>query len=64
MAKSMCTHAAAPRAPQLTAKIPPPLLMAQQAFRLANEALLVTDGDTKVLFDPLDLESYGPYQLI
>ena len=37
---------------------------AQQAFRLANEAMMVTDSDTKVLFDPLHLESYGPYQLI
>tara|TARA_B100000575_G_scaffold85070_1_gene67190 strand:- start:1268 stop:1441 length:174 start_codon:yes stop_codon:yes gene_type:complete len=37
---------------------------AQQAFRLANEAMMVTNSDTKVLFDPLHLESYGPYQLI
>ena len=37
---------------------------AQQAFRLANEAMMVTYSDTKVLFDPLHLESYGPYPLI
>ena len=37
---------------------------AQQAFRLANEAMMVTNSDTKVLFDPLNLESYGPYPLI
>ena len=37
---------------------------AQQAFRLANEAMMVTYSDTKVLFDPLHLEGYGPYPLI
>ena len=37
---------------------------AQQAFYMANEAVMVTDGDTKVLFDPLYPESYGQYLLV
>ena len=39
-------------------------VIAQQAFYMANEAVMVTDGDTKVLFDPLYLESYGQYLLV
>ena len=31
---------------------------------MANEAVMVTDGDTKVLFDPLYPESYGQYLLV
>ena len=38
--------------------------IAQQAFYMANEAVMVTDGDTKVLFDPLYAESYGQYLLV
>ena len=38
--------------------------IAQQAFYMANEAVMVTDGDTKVLFDPLYPESYGQYLLV
>ncbi|MBG10399.1 MAG: hypothetical protein CMD92_04445 [Gammaproteobacteria bacterium] len=37
---------------------------AQQAFYMANEAVMVTDGNTKVLFDPLYPESYGQYKLV
>ena len=31
---------------------------------LANEGLMVTHGDTKVVFDPLFRNSYGHYQLL
>lgn len=34
------------------------------AFYLANEGVMVTDGDTKILFDPLYPESYGQYLLV
>ena len=31
---------------------------------MANEAVMVTDGETKVLFDPLYPETYGQYLLV
>ena len=31
---------------------------------MANEGVMVTDGDTKILFDPLYPESYGQYLLV
>ena len=34
------------------------------AHYLANEGLMVTHGDTKILFDPLFRESYGNYLLL
>ena len=37
---------------------------AQEAFYMANEGVMVTDGDTKILFDPLYPESYGQYLLV
>lgn len=37
---------------------------AQEAFYMANEGVMVTDGETKVLFDPLYPESYGQYLLV
>ncbi|MEQ8314961.1 MAG: MBL fold metallo-hydrolase [Gammaproteobacteria bacterium] len=37
---------------------------AQEAFYMANEGIMVTDGDTKILFDPLYPESYGQYLLV
>ncbi len=36
----------------------------QEAFYMANEGVMVTDGDTKILFDPLYPESYGQYLLV
>jgi L-ascorbate metabolism protein UlaG (beta-lactamase superfamily) len=36
----------------------------QEAFYMANEAVMVTDGETKVLFDPLYPETYGQYLLV
>ncbi len=35
-----------------------------EAFYLANEGVMVTDGDTKILFDPLFPDSYGQYLLV
>lgn len=35
-----------------------------RAHYLANEGLMVTHGDTKILFDPLFNESYGQYRLL
>ena len=35
-----------------------------EAMYLANEGLLVTEGETKVLFDPLFRNNYGQYQLL
>ncbi len=37
---------------------------AQQAHYLANEGVMVTDGETKVLFDPLYPNNYGQYLLV
>lgn len=37
---------------------------AQEAFYLANEGVMVSDGDTRILFDPLYPESYGQYLLV
>lgn len=37
---------------------------AQEAFYMANEGVMVTDGETKILFDPLYPESYGQYLLV
>ena len=34
------------------------------ALYMANEGLMVTDGDTKILFDPLFPESFGQYLLV
>jgi L-ascorbate metabolism protein UlaG (beta-lactamase superfamily) len=34
------------------------------AFYIANEGVMVIDGDTKILFDPLFPESYGQYLLV
>ncbi|MCG8413784.1 MAG: MBL fold metallo-hydrolase [Pseudomonadales bacterium] len=38
--------------------------VAQEAYYLANEGVMVTDGETKILFDPLYPESYGQYLLV
>ncbi len=38
--------------------------IAQEAFYMANEGVMVTDGETKILFDPLYPESYGQYLLV
>ena len=35
-----------------------------EAMYLGNAGLMVTDGDTKILFDPLFRNSYGQYQLV
>ncbi len=35
-----------------------------RAHYLANEGVLITHGDVKVIFDPLFDESYGQYQLV
>jgi L-ascorbate metabolism protein UlaG (beta-lactamase superfamily) len=35
-----------------------------EVMYLANEGLLVTEGETKVLFDPLFRNNYGQYQLL
>lgn len=37
---------------------------AQQAQYLANEGVMVTDGETKILFDPLYPNDYGQYLLV
>lgn len=42
----------------------PALVSAQEAFYMANEGVMVTDGDTKILFDPLYPETYGQYLLV
>jgi hypothetical protein len=34
------------------------------AHYMANEGLMVVNGDTKVVFDPLFRNSYGQYQLL
>lgn len=34
------------------------------AYYMANEGLMVTQGDTKILFDPLFRDSYGQYLLL
>ena len=34
------------------------------AMHLSNEGLLISEGDTDVLFDPLFRNNYGQYQLI
>lgn len=36
---------------------------AAEAFYIANEGVMVTDGDTKILFDPLFPNTYGQYIL-
>lgn len=38
--------------------------MAAEALYLANEGVLVTDGDTTVMFDPLFENGFGRYQLM
>jgi len=45
------------------AKTPEPVTTAS-ALYMANEGLMVVQGDTKVLFDPLFRNSYGWYQLL
>jgi len=35
-----------------------------EAMYLGNTGLMVTDGDTKILFDPLFRNDYGQYQLV
>ena len=35
-----------------------------RAQYMANEGLMVVQGDTKVVFDPLFRNSYGQYQLL
>lgn len=37
---------------------------AQEAFYMANEGVMVSDGDTRILFDPLYPESFGQYLLV
>ena len=37
---------------------------APRAHYLANEGVLITNGEVKVLFDPLFDNSYGLYQLL
>lgn len=37
---------------------------AAQAHYLANSAVLITEGETKVLFDPLFHNNFGQYQLV
>lgn len=34
------------------------------AYYMANEGLMVVNGDTKILFDPLFRNSYGQYLLL
>ncbi len=45
-----------------------PLALAQDggasAYYMANEGVMVSDGDSKILFDPLFPESYGQYLLV
>lgn len=35
-----------------------------EAHYLANEGLMIVNGDTKIMFDPLYRESYGQYLLL
>ena len=48
------------------ASLPTLLAQAQEAtaFYMANEGVMVTDGDTKILFDPIYRNSYGQYLLL
>jgi len=46
------------------AKAPDPTNRTSSAQYLANEGLMVVQGETKVLFDPLFRNSYGQYQLL
>ena len=40
------------------------IALGQEAFYMANEGVMVTDGETKILFDPLYPETYGQYLLV
>ena len=44
--------------------IQPRSVIAAEAIYLANQAVLVTSGDTKVLFDPLYDNGYDRYQMV
>ncbi len=46
------------------AAVSQPLLADVQAHYLANEGVLITHGEVKVLFDPLFDQSYGRYELL
>lgn len=46
------------------AAVSPSLLADPQAHYLANEGVMITHGEVKVLFDPLFDESYGRYELL
>ncbi len=46
------------------AQLPDPTTAAASAQYLANEGLMVMQGETKVLFDPLFRNGYGHYQLL
>ena len=46
------------------AKTPDPTPNSAIANYMANEGLMVVQGETKVVFDPLFRNSYGHYQLL
>ena len=49
----------------LLALLVSPCALAQTTLRyLGNEGVMVSQGDTRVLFDPLFNNSFGQYQLV